>query len=171
MVPKRISLRSIRFISNARFANQYLVGNPSDLLTFRAMCCFCKQTRNLRHDDVLNFLGAEQRSRPCGTASTSIASTALRSFRRSAKDFAGLSEKSQTSRRTLEGKSTNSENWNVGRLDRANRELRRTQKNNNGSVGRDPIGATAAPRWRLHSSRLESQSGHFRRFQRRLSAN
>jgi hypothetical protein len=63
----------------------------------------------------------------------------MRSFERSAKDFAGLSGKSQTSRRTLEGKSTDSVNyWNVGRLERANPELRQTQKTNKAVLANNP---------------------------------
>jgi hypothetical protein len=67
----------------------------------------------------------------------------MRSFERSAKDFAGLSGKSQTSRRTLERKSTDSVNWNMRRLDRAKPELRQTQKNDKGVL--EPKGAAAAP--------------------------
>jgi len=77
---------------------------------------FCSRPEHFSLSCV-NVAWGRTRGRPCGTASISIASTVVRSFERLAKHFAGLSGKSQTYRRTLEGKSIDFANWNrLGRL-------------------------------------------------------
>ena len=51
-------------------------------------------------------------------------------------------------------------NWNVARLERADPELRQTQKNNKGSVGRDPRGPAAAPHGGCTAVVWESELDH-----------